>query len=90
MVSIFTLSRQLLSRQQHYDWGLRPLKSILNVAGGLVTGGEDLRQESVLLIKAIRINTMSKLTYEDVQRFEALIHDVLPGVESSDIEYPEL
>jgi hypothetical protein len=33
---------------------------------------------------------MSKLTYEDVQRFEALINDVLPGVECLDIEYPDL
>jgi dynein heavy chain 2, cytosolic len=42
VVSIFTLSKQLLSKQQHYDWGLRPLKSILNVAGTLVSGNETL------------------------------------------------
>jgi hypothetical protein len=33
---------------------------------------------------------MSKLTYEDVQRFERLINDVLPGVDCLDIEYPDL
>ena len=30
IVSLFKLSRQLLSPQQHYDWGLRALKAVLN------------------------------------------------------------
>jgi dynein heavy chain 2 len=30
IVSLFRLSRQLLSPQQHYDWGLRALKAVLN------------------------------------------------------------
>jgi hypothetical protein len=33
---------------------------------------------------------MSKLTYEDVTRFEHLLNDVFPGVECLDIEYPDL
>ena len=36
IVSLFTLSKQLLSAQQHYDWGLRALKTCLNVAGILI------------------------------------------------------
>jgi dynein heavy chain 2 len=38
--------------------------------------------ESELLIKAIRINTMSKLTYYDTRKFGALVADVFPGVRS--------
>lgn len=33
LVSLFTLSRELLSPQQHYDWGLRALKTSLGIAG---------------------------------------------------------
>lgn len=33
MVSLFSLSRELLSPQQHYDWGLRALKTSLGIAG---------------------------------------------------------
>ncbi|GFH23298.1 uncharacterized protein HaLaN_20892 [Haematococcus lacustris] len=33
MVALFTLSRELLSSQQHYDWGLRALKTSLGIAG---------------------------------------------------------
>jgi len=36
VVSVFTLSAQLLSAQQHYDWGLRALKTVLNTGGSLV------------------------------------------------------
>ena len=37
MVEVFLLSKQLLSVQVHYDWGLRPLKSILTGGGGLIS-----------------------------------------------------
>ncbi|OWZ22446.1 Dynein heavy chain [Phytophthora megakarya] len=36
VVSLYSLSGQLLSRQQHYDWGLRALKAVLNTAGKLL------------------------------------------------------
>lgn len=39
VVSVFTLSAQLLSAQQHYDWGLRALKTVLNTGGSLVQAG---------------------------------------------------
>ena len=33
MIAVFQLSRQLLSTQQHYDWGLRAIKTVLSSAG---------------------------------------------------------
>jgi hypothetical protein len=36
IVSLFKLSKQLLSSQQHYDWGLRALKAVLNSGGRLI------------------------------------------------------
>ena len=33
LVSLFSLSKELLSPQQHYDWGLRALKTSLGIAG---------------------------------------------------------
>ena len=35
-VSLFSLSKQLLSPQQHYDWGLRALKTVLGISGRLL------------------------------------------------------
>ncbi|CAM9780353.1 unnamed protein product [Hapterophycus canaliculatus] len=96
IVSMFTLSKQLLSRQQHYDWGLRALKAVLNTGGKLIQGAKkegvpiDVSEERKLLIKAVRVNTLSKLTYSDTRQFLALIGDVFPGAESSDIAGGEL
>lgn len=45
----------------------------------------DVPGERELLIKAVRVNTLSKLTYSDTRQFLALIGDVFPGAESSDI-----
>ena len=43
--------------------------------------------EALILIKAIRVNTMSKLTYNDAIKYEALQTDMFPGINSADIEY---
>jgi hypothetical protein len=44
LVALFSLCREGLSRQQHYDWGLRALKTCLGAAGRL------LRQVSVQIL----------------------------------------
>ena len=33
LTALFTLSRELLSPQQHYDWGLRALKTSMGIVG---------------------------------------------------------
>ena len=35
-VTILSLNRELLSQQQHYDWGLRALKTVLRGCGNLL------------------------------------------------------
>lgn len=57
---MFLLSRQLLSSQQHYDWGLRALKPILTLAGRLLqeikasqSAPLQEEEEAVLLLKAL-------------------------------------
>lgn len=96
VVTVFTLSRQLLSPQQHYDWGLRALKTILVVAGQLIQksfeSGEQVneKKEAELLIKAIRVNTMSKLTFADIKKFENLMANVFMGTTVEDVKYEDL
>lgn len=47
-------------------------------------------QEPKLVVQALRVNTLSKLTFSDGIRFDALVKDVFPGVELKDIEYHSL
>lgn len=43
-------------------------------------------EESSLVVQALRLNTMSKLTFSDSSRFDALVRDVFSGVEFTDVE----
>ena len=96
LTQVYILAQQLLSPQIHYDWGLRALKTILLQAGRLVRHERkigtnvDFNLEARLVIGALRINTLSKLTYTDSIRFNGLVEDVFPGIKAEDLEYAEL
>ncbi|KAJ1562887.1 Cytoplasmic dynein 2 heavy chain 1 [Nowakowskiella sp. JEL0078] len=94
VVSVFTLCKQLLSQQQHYDWGLRPLKTTLWLAGHLLheekkKGPVSNIGEAAILVQAFRVNTLSKLTFSDSQRFNELMTDIFPGVPFGEIDNQE-
>lgn len=38
------------------------------------------------MVQALRLNTMSKLTFADSSRFDALVRDVFPAVDFKDVE----
>lgn len=46
--------------------------------------------ESHIVVQALRLNTMSKLTFADCARFDALVKDVFPGTDFKDVDYAEL
>ena len=46
--------------------------------------------EARLVVQAVRVNTLSKLTFADSKRFDALVKDTFPGVDFRGVEYAEL
>lgn len=74
LVALFGLAQQLLSRQQHYDWGLRALKTCLAISGRLLrehrAAGQQLNQvsETQIIIRGVQLATMPKLTFGDTNR----------------------
>ena len=89
------ISRKLLSRQQHYDWGLRALKSVLRTAGdGLRVSSADTRLDEIaemsVVVRALNFNTLSKLTGSDSTLFLGLVNDMFPDVVSNDSSPPSI
>ena len=62
--SLYSLLRDLLSKQMHYDWGLRAIKSVLVVAGAFKRAEPDLNEQS-LLMRALRDFNTPKIVKQD-------------------------
>eukprot|EP00756_Hemistasia_phaeocysticola_P022945 Hpha_TRINITY_DN15865_c4_g10::TRINITY_DN15865_c4_g10_i1::g.188383::m.188383/K10408/DNAH; dynein heavy chain, axonemal len=84
MVQLYNLSSQQLSKQDHYDFGMRAVKSILVMAGSLKRGEPDA-DENMLLIRAMRDANVPKFLRDDTTLFMALISDLFPSVEIEDV-----
>ena len=48
MTVLYKLAKGQLSRQYHYDFGLRALKAVLVMAGELKRGSPDLNEVGIL------------------------------------------
>ena len=59
MTVLYTLSKEQLSKQFHYDFGLRALKSVLVMAGGLKRQFSGMSEELVLM-RCLRDSNMPK------------------------------
>ncbi|XP_069071115.1 dynein axonemal heavy chain 10 [Pleurodeles waltl] len=87
MTVLYKLAREQLSKQHHYDFGLRALKSVLVMAGELKRGSPDLN-EDVVLMRALRDMNLPKFVFEDVPLFLGLISDLFPGLDCPRVRYP--
>jgi dynein heavy chain len=89
MTVLYSLSQQVLSKQHHYDFGLRALKSVLVMAGALKRESADL-SEDLVLMRALRDSNMPKFIFEDVPLFKGLINDLFPGLDCPRVGYADL
>lgn len=88
MVTLYKLSKGQLSQQNHYDFGLRALKSVLVMAGTLKRDYPDLL-EDVVLMRALRDMNLPKFVYDDVPLFLGLVSDLFPGLDCPRVKYDE-
>nr|XP_057916965.1 dynein heavy chain 9, axonemal [Doryrhamphus excisus] len=79
-ITLYTLCKELLSKQDHYDWGLRAIKSVLVVAGSLKRGNPG-RAEDQVLMRALRDFNIPKIVTDDMPVFIGLIGDLFPALE---------
>ena len=89
MTVLYKLSKEQLSKQYHYDFGLRALKSVLVMAGALKRGSSDVSEDKVLM-RALRDMNMPKFVDDDVELFMGLIKDLFPGVQIEPVTHQVL
>ncbi|KAM3605484.1 uncharacterized protein V6R79_026173 [Siganus canaliculatus] len=88
-ISLYTLCKELLSKQDHYDWGLRAIKSVLVVAGSLKREDRNRPEEQVLM-RALRDFNLPKIVTSDVPIFLGLISDLFPQLDVPRKKDPDL
>ena len=79
-VTLYSLAKSLLSKQKHYDWGLRAVKSVLRQAGKLKRNNED-KNENLLLFGALKDFNLPKIVTDDKPIFVNLLKDLFTEVE---------
>ncbi|XP_026133128.1 dynein axonemal heavy chain 9 [Carassius auratus] len=79
-ITLYQLCKELLSKQDHYDWGLRAIKSVLVVAGSLKRGDPG-RAEDQVLMRALRDFNIPKIVTDDMPVFMGLIGDLFPALD---------
>lgn len=89
MVQLYKLSSEQLSKQKHYDFGMRAVKSVLVMAGSLRRREPDT-PENIVLIRAMRDSNVPKFLEHDLPLFEGIVTDLFPGIDVPFINYGNL
>eukprot|EP00063_Salmo_salar_P092130 XP_014066965.1 PREDICTED: dynein heavy chain 14, axonemal isoform X3 [Salmo salar] len=95
IVNLYQLASKQLSQQDHYDFGMRAIKSVLVLAGqkrrfAALSCGLTPEDEYCVLICALQNSNLPKLVPEDVPLFKSIMEDLFPGIVNPKTIHPQL
>ncbi|TRY59872.1 hypothetical protein DNTS_035283 [Danionella cerebrum] len=89
ITSTFKLSSEQLSSQDHYDFGMRAVKTVISAAGNLKRENPEMNEELICL-RAIRDVNVPKFLQDDLKLFNGIVSDLFPKICEEPIDYGTL
>ncbi|XP_068978772.1 dynein axonemal heavy chain 2 [Bombus flavifrons] len=87
--TLYTLAQQQLSKQFHYDFGLRGIVTLTRYAGKKKRLYPNLPDEEVIIL-AMKDMNIAKLTSDDLPLFLGITSDLFPDAEIPAVDYSEI